>query len=61
MRERGLTSEKTETVDRPENRDGMESYAGKRLLVSPLLFGEEGHEAVQKLDHACGLLGSGQS
>ena len=42
--ELGLTSEKIKTVDTPENREGMESCAGKRLLVSPLLFGEDTKE-----------------
>ena len=39
--ELGLTSEKTKTLDAPENRDGMESFAGHRVLVSPLLSGQD--------------------
>ena len=39
--ELGLRSEKTKTVDTPENRDGMESCAGSRLLISPLLSGDD--------------------
>ena len=38
--ELGLTPEKTKTVDTPETREGMESCAS-RLLVSPLLSGED--------------------
>ena len=41
VRELGLPSEKTKTVHTPENRDGTQSCAGNRLVVSPLLSGED--------------------
>ena len=41
LSELGLTSDKTKTVDTPENRERTESSAGSRLLASPLLSGKD--------------------
>ena len=41
MSELGLTSEKIKTVDTLKIREGVEPCAGSRLLVLPLLFGED--------------------